>query len=235
MTADPRRIVAMGGGGFEVGSVGPLMNGFLLSLLPRGRPRVCFVPTASGDDRDAVTGFFDTFAAHAETTWLPLFQRRDVDLRSLVLGQDLVLVWGGNTANMLAVWRTHGLDEILHDAWSAGVVLAGMSAGAICWFEACVTDSFGPGLAPLYDGLGLLAGSCCPHYDAEPLRRPTFRRLVGEGFPPGYAVDDDAALVFAGTDLVEVVAATPRAHAYRVESGPDGAIETEIPTRLLGG
>ena len=150
-----------------------------------------------------------------------------------MLEQDLVLVWDGNTANMLAIWRTHGLDSILVEAWQAGVVLAGMSAGAICWFEASVTDSFGPGLAPLRDGVGLLAGSCCPHYDSEPLRRPTYRQLIGSGFPAGYAVDDAAALVFSDSDLLEVVASTPRPGpaASRL---PDGVEEIELPTRYLG-
>ena len=215
------------------GTLHPLTTHYLLSLLPDSR-RVCFVPTASADDRFAVTGFFDAFAGRCEATWLPLFGRRDADLRPRVLEQDLVLVWGGNTANMLAIWRTHGLDTILGEAWHAGVVLAGMSAGAICWFEASVTDSFGPGLAPLRDGVGLLEGSCCPHYDSEPLRRPTYRQLIGSGFPAGYAVDDAAALVFSGTDLLEVVASTPEARAYRVALGPDGVEETELPTRYLG-
>ncbi len=181
-----RRLVAMGGGSVGEGTLHPLTTDYLLSLVPDSR-RVCFVPTASADDQFAVTGFFDAFAGRCEATWLPLFGRRDADLRARVLEQDLVLVWGGNTANMLAIWRTHGLDTILREAWQAGVVLAGMSAGAICWFEASVTNSFGPGLAPLRDGVGLLEGSCCPHYDSEPLRRPTYRQLIGSGFPAGYA------------------------------------------------
>ena len=228
-----RRIVAMGGGSVGEGALHPLTTDYLLSLLPDTR-RVCLLPTASADDRFAVTGFFDAFAGRSEATWLPLFGRRDADLRARVLEQDLVLVWGGNTANMLAIWRTHGLDTILDEAWRSGIVLAGMSAGAICWFEASVTDSFGPGLAPLRDGLGLLPGSCCPHYDSEPLRRPTYRQLLGSGFPAGYAVDDGAALVFSGTDLEEVVASTPEARAYRVALGPDGVEEVELPTRYLG-
>jgi len=233
-TARPRRIVAMGGGSVGDGRLHPLMNAYLLGLTGASRPRVCFVPTASADDRFSVTGFFDDYAGRADASWLPLFGRRDADLRARILDQDLVLVWGGNTANMLAIWRTHGLDAILREAWEAGIVLAGMSAGAICWFEASVTDSFGPDLAPLRDGLALLAGSCCPHYDGEPLRRPTYQRLVADGFPAGYAVDDAAALVFRGTDLDEVVASTPDALAYRVTLGPAGADETPLPTRYLG-
>jgi dipeptidase E len=233
-TLPSRRIVAMGGGGYDGGSVGSPMNDYLLSLLHGTNRRVCFIPTASADDRGAVTGFYERFAGRAEASWLPLFQRRDADLRGRILDQDLVLVWGGNTANLLAIWRTHGLDAILREAWEAGVVLAGMSAGAICWFAASVTDSFGPTLAPLHDGLGLLPGSCCPHYDAEPQRRPTYRRLIASGFPAGYAVDDAAALVFEGTELAEVVASTPEARAYRVTLGPDGVEETPLATRFLG-
>jgi peptidase E len=225
----------MGGGGFEMGSVGPHMEGFLLSLVEQPRPRICFVPTASGDDRRLVAGFYEAMAGRADASWLPLFERRDADLRAVILEQDIVFVWGGNTANMLAIWRAHGLDEILREAWQRGIVMAGMSAGAMCWFEAGVTDSFGPGLAPLHDGLGILAGSVCPHYDAEPLRRPTYLRLVGEGFPGGYAIDDMAALLFKGRDLEEVVGSAPEAHAYRVERGPDGVLETPLPVRYVGG
>lgn len=224
----------MGGGGFDSGSVGRHLEDYLLSLLPGDRPRVCFVPTASGDDRRVVTGFFDAFASRVEATWLPLFERRDADLRALVLEQDAIFVWGGNTANMLAIWRLHGLDAILREAWTRGIVLAGMSAGAICWFEAGVTDSYGPELAPLRDGLGLLAGSCCPHYDGEVQRRPTYRRLVAEGLPGGYALDDAAALVFHDRELHEVIATAPEARAYRVEMGPGGVVERAMPTRYLG-
>ena len=152
-----------------------------------------------------------------------------------MLDQDAVYVGGGNTANMLAIWRVHGLDRALRGAWEAGVVLAGLSAGSNCWFEAATTDSFGP-LAALKDGLGLVPGSHSPHYDGEPARRPTFQRLIGAGeLPDGYAADDGAALVFHGTDLHEVVASRPAARGYRVVRGLAGeAIETELPTRYLG-
>ncbi|HEY8167967.1 MAG: Type 1 glutamine amidotransferase-like domain-containing protein [Candidatus Limnocylindrales bacterium] len=231
---DVRRIVAMGGGTHGEGDLGSTMHDFLLGLVDRPRPRICLVPTASADDRFTVAGFFDAFATRAEASWLPLFGRRDADLRARVLDQDIVLVWGGNTANMLAIWRAHGFDTVLREAWHAGVVLAGMSAGAICWFEASTTDSFGPELAPLHDGLGLLSGSCCPHYDAEPLRRPLYRGLVEHGFPAGYAIDDAAAIVFRGTELAEVVASTATAQAWRVALGANGVEETPLPARFLG-
>jgi dipeptidase E len=151
-------------------------------------------------------------------------------LRELALAYDVILVCGGSTANMLAVWRVHGFDRILREAWEGGVVLTGWSAGMICWFEAGVTDSFGPQLAGMRDGLGFLPGSACPHYDGEERRRPVYTELVGGGFPPGIALDDDAAAVYAGTDLLEVVTSTEGARGYRVQ--PDG--EIELPTRLLG-
>lgn len=150
-------------------------------------------------------------------------------LRELALSHDVILVCGGNTANLLAVWRVHGFDEILREAWESGVVLSGWSAGMICWFEASVTDSFGPQLAGMRDGLGFLPGSACPHYDAEELRRPVYTRLVADGFPSGLALDNAAAARFDGTGLAEVVAAAPGAAGYRV--GPGG--EERLETRLL--
>jgi len=201
----------------------------------RSRPHVCFLATASGDSRDYLASFYSAFARRSEATHLGLFDRTVVDLERFVLDQDVVLVGGGNTANMLAIWRVHGLDRILARAWEEGVVLGGSSAGANCWFEGSTTDSFG-GLAALGDGLGLLPGSFSPHYDGEPMRRPTYQRLIGGGtLPDGYAADNGAALVFRGTELVEAVASRPGANAYRVARGPAGAtIETTLQTRYLG-
>jgi dipeptidase E len=165
----------------------------------------------------------------AELTTLSFYPWPPDDLRELALAHDAILVCGGNTANMLAVWRVHGFDRILRDAWEAGVVLFGWSAGMICWFEAGVTDSFGPQLGGLRDGLGFLPGSACPHYDGDELRRPVYRNLTADGFPPGLALDDAAAARFEGTELVEVVAAAEDARGYRV--GPDG--EAALETRLI--
>jgi peptidase E len=153
---------------------------------------------------------------------LTLFHREVSDIAELLLSQDVIYVGGGNTANMLAIWRLHGVDVVLREAWSRGIVLAGVSAGANCWFEACSTDSFGPDLAPLNDGLGFLAGSFCPHYDGELLRKPTYERWVAAGLlPAGYAADDGVGLVFRGTELAEAVSEVPGGRAFRVEpSGP---------------
>ena len=153
-------------------------------------------------------------------------------MRELALGQDAIYVTGGNTANALAIWRVHGFDSILREAWEAGVVLAGWSAGMICWFEAGVTDSFGPQLEGMRDGLGFVPGSACPHYDGEGERRPVYTRLVAEeGFPPGLAADDCVALRFDGTELAEVVSSRAGSRAYRVT--PEG--EEPLEARLLSG
>jgi peptidase E len=220
-------IVACGGDGILTAPM--VFERYVLGLSGAERPRVLFLPTATGDGPAQIEA---VEARLPGVTTLRLFWLTDdlVDPCGLVAEHDVILVGGGSTANMLAVWRVHGVDRALRDAWERGAVLVGASAGMICWFECSVTDSFGP-LAPLHDGLGFLAGSACPHYDGEPGRRPTYTRLVQEeGFPPGYAADDGAALHFAGTELAECVAAVPGAAVYRV----DGDGETSLPTRLLG-
>jgi dipeptidase E len=234
---DARRIVAMGGGGFSTERENPLLDDFVLSLARRTPPRVCFVATASGDAPSYVADFYRAFAPRdCRPTDLSLFERRVGDLRGHFLDQDVVYVGGGNTANLLAIWRAHGLDRVLTYAWHAGVVLCGISAGMNCWFQESVTDSFQvDALAALKDGLGLLTGSACPHYDGEEQRRPTYRRLVSEGeLRDGWAADDGAALVFAGEALDEVVASRPGAAAYRVERTADGFAERRVEARYLG-
>jgi peptidase E len=217
----------MGGGGFMMDAESPL-DGFLLSLAPVDRPRVCFVPTPAADRDAVIAAFFEAFASRdCEPTCLRLWGT-PYNPADLLADQDVIYVSGGNTANALALWRLHGVDAALRAAWERGAVLGGVSAGANCWFQASVTDSFGPRLAPLRDGVGLLPGSFCPHYDGEELRRPTYTALVADGFPPGYAADDGAALHFAGTDLVEVVASRPGAQAYRVEQGSEAALEARL-------
>jgi peptidase E len=227
-----RHIVAMGGGQ----DVGDPAFRFVAGLLDRPRPKVCLLPTAASAVPVSVMRFLSVFPTDRfELTFLDLFARDDRDVRAYLLAQDLIFVGGGSTVNLLAIWRVHGLDAILQEAWTSGVILAGGSAGANCWFEASTTDSFGP-LAPLNDGLGLLRGSFCPHYAAEPGRRPLYQALVAEGFPAGIACDDLAAVHYVGTDVAEVVASDPSARAYRVNRGVDGSVAEEtLPTRLLGG
>ena len=229
------QIVAMGGGGFSMEPDNPLLDDYVLSLVER-RPRVLFVPTASGDSADYVASFLAAFPPkRARASHLPLFSRDGRDLRSTVLAQDVVYVGGGNTANLLAVWRAHGLDRILREAWRAGVVLCGVSAGAMCWFEGGTTDSLGPALSPLCDGLAFLRGSFTPHYDGEARRRPLHRRAVRTGaLPAGYAADDGAALHFVGRRLHAVVTSRPRASGWHLERRGGRVVETALLTRFLG-
>ena len=225
----------MGGGGFD-----PLLDEHILSLARaasgRDRPRVCFLSTASGESPTYVASFYDAFARRSEASHLSLFDRTVDDIDAFLGEQDVVYVGGGNTENMLAIWRVHGVDRALRRAWEGGTVMTGQSAGSLCWFETGTTDSFGKGLAALSGGLGFVPGSHAPHYDSETTRRPHYERLVAEGvLPAGYAADDGAALVFHGGELAEVVAARPDARAYRVERGPDGtAIETVAGDALPG-
>lgn len=229
-----RHIVPFGGLRPTPGRTHPLVN-YLLDLTGKARPKVAFVPTATGDSSETLVAMYQRLpAARCERSHLALFHRTITDIRSYFLEQDLIWVGGGNTANMLAVWRVHGVDAALRDAWEAGVVLTGGSAGSLCWFECGTTDSFNlHQLAPLRDGLGFLPGSHCPHYDGEAQRRPLYQRLVGEGFPAGFAADDDAALHFVGTELAEVVTARAGATAYRVEKVGEHSVETALPARLL--
>jgi dipeptidase E len=212
----------------------PLLDDYLLSLAGGRRAKVCFLPTASGDAAGYIERFHAALDGRCQTSVLRLFERDQADPRAVLLSQDVIYVGGGNTANMLAVWRVHGVDRLLVEAYRSGVLLCGISAGMLCWFGAGITDSFGP-LGVLPDGLGLLAGSACPHYDSEPGRRPAYQRAVASGeLPPGWALDDGAAALFQDGELVESVARRPGAHLYSVAPGADGAArETPVPARQL--
>jgi dipeptidase E len=222
-------IVAMGGLSRDDAEL-RLLENYVLGLAARERPRLLFVPTAVGDDAEQTLWAYSQLGNRAQVSHVSFFPWPPPDLRRLALEQDVIFVSGGNTANALAIWRTHGFDEILRQAWEAGVVLTGWSAGMLCWFEAGVTDSFGPQLQGMRAGLGFLPGSACPHYDGELERRPVYTKLVAEGFPPGLAADDCVALRFDGTELAETVTARPGARAYRVSR--DG--EEPIEPRQLG-
>jgi dipeptidase E len=225
-----REIVALGGSSTPAG---PLVR-FILGLAGGERPRVCFLPTAVGDADASVTTFYERFPATlCEPSHLKLFGVPRGGIREHLLGQDAIYVAGGNTANLLAVWRVHGIDAVLREAWDTGIVLAGPSAGALCWFESGVTDSFGPELAQLDGGLGFLPGSFCPHYDGEPERRPTYQRLIREGLAPGYAADDAVGVHFTGAELAEAVTERDGATAYRVELAGSEVVETPLAARLL--
>jgi peptidase E len=230
-----RHIVAMGGGGFLMDD--PVLDGFALNLVDASRPKVCLLPTAVAAVPLVVTRFLLAFpASRFEPTYLDLFERTVEDIESFLGDQDLIYVGGGNTANMLAIWRVHGVDRALRSAWESGVVMAGMSAGANCWFEASTTDSFLLGRAdPLVDGLGFARGSFCPHFDGEDERRPRFHELVGSGeLPEGVACDDFAAVHVVGSEIAEAVASAPNAGVYRIVAEHGAAVETALDVRMLG-
>jgi dipeptidase E len=221
------RIVACGG---QLLGDSPALRDYVLSFAQSPEPRICLLPTAAGDSPDVVARFEEGLAGRGVLSHVALFRRTIADVRAHLLAQDVIFVSGGNTASMLAVWRVHGVDEALREAWRHGVVLAGSSAGALCWFDGGVTDSFGPTLEPLAAGLGILGGTFCPHYDSEPERRPAYTRLVREGLlQPGHAADDNVALSYAGTKLEEIVAAHAGPQAWRV----DGDGETPLGARIL--
>jgi dipeptidase E len=230
-----QRILAMGGVSLRPSSTDWPMLQYLLDLTGQARPKVCFLATASGENHEMLAVYYATFARQAEATHLDLFGRNVSDVGAFLQDQDVIFVGGGNTANMLAIWRVHGVDKALKAAWESGVILAGWSAGGNCWFDGSVTDSFGLGLDPLKDGLKLLPGSFCPHYDSESLRRPRYEELVGTGaLPDGIAADDGVGCLFVGRELADVVASLPGQHAYRVERRKGSAIEeTQVRARLL--
>ena len=216
---------------------GPLVDHAIALAGDPARPRFCYLGTASGDGLNGTAGFYRAFAgSDARVSHLELFTMPNVpDVRAHLLAQDVIWVGGGSVANLLALWRLHRLDEILREAWEAGVVLGGVSAGSICWHVGGPTDSFGLDLRVVTDGLALLPYGNGVHYDSEEQRRPLLHRLVADGtLPTSYATDDGVGLVYEGTELVEAVADRPGVAAYRVERGPEGiAVETRIEPRLL--
>lgn len=223
-----RHIVAVGGASLSPETRNLALERYVANLTGKARARVCFIPTASGDSQS----YIDRFVAaseqlHWEACVLSLFRGETPDLASVVLNH------GGNTRNMLVLWRDWGLDKLVRAAWERGIVLTGVSAGSICWFEQGVTDSVPGSLNPL-TCLGFLAGSNCPHYNSEAERQPSYTRFVGSGeMLPGYATDDGVALHYAGTELERVISWLPGGRAFRVERDGDTAIETLIePTHL---
>jgi dipeptidase E len=234
----PRQIVAFGGGGFSMEAGNPLLDDYVLGLAAaagRDRPKVCFLPTASGDADHYIVRFYRHFpASRCEPSHVSLF-RRDCgtdDVRSHLLEQDLVYVGGGSVICLMGVLRAHRLDVALRDAWEAGVVLCGLSAGSLCWFEEGMTGYHGASVP--VQGIGLIAGSNAVHYDKEAHRRPAYHLAIGAGMPAGYAAEDGAALHFVGGALARVVASRPGAGAYRVESVGDEVVELPLPVDYLG-
>jgi dipeptidase E len=234
----PRQIVAFGGGGFSMEAGNPLLDDYVLGLAAaagRERPKVCFLPTASGDADHYIVRFYRQFAAsRCEPSHVSLF-RRDCgtdDVRAHLLDQDLVYVGGGSVICLMGVLRAHRLDVALREAWEAGVVLCGLSAGSLCWFEEAMTGYHGAS-RPV-QGMGLISGSNAVHYDKEDHRRPAYHLAVGGGMPAGFAADDGAALHFVGDSLARVVSSRPEARAYRVEAVGDEVVELPLPVEFLG-
>jgi peptidase E len=230
-----RHIVAIGGGSLSDDRKQQQIERYILALTGKAEPRICYVPTASGDSASGTVAFYSVFSSdRCRPSHLFLFNRRVEDLREFLLSQDVIYVGGGNTAALLAVWRQQGVDALMREAWEQGIILCGSSAGANCWHEASTTDSFGPTLAPLLDGLGFVPGSFSPHYDVEPQRRPLFRAAVAAGeMPPGIACDNCVAVHYQGVQIVEFISAKPEARAWRVDRTPEGSTEAEIVPRFL--
>lgn len=242
MPADAPTILATSGGRVPgrrtPWEVGPLTEYAVeLARVSGRRPRVCFLATALGDSAAVIQTFYDAARfAGWEASHLALLPMPNVnDPRAHLLAQDVIWVWGGSVAGLLAMWRLHGLDEVMREAWEAGVILTGVSAGSICWHVGGTTDSFGPDLRAIDNGLALLPYANGVHYDSEEQRRPLLHRLVAAGtLPTAYATDDGAGLLYRGTELVEALTEIPGAAAYKVERGSDGgAVETVIEPRLL--
>jgi dipeptidase E len=226
MPEKPGQIIALGGGGFSMEPENLALDEYVLRQARVSEPAVAFIPTASGDADAYISNFYTAFSRlPCRPSYLPLFSRTP-DLREYLLAQDVIYVGGGNTKSLLGVWREWGLPEVLREAWAAGVVLAGVSAGAVCWFEQGLSDAFVGELRQI-QCLGFLAGSCCPHYDGEAERRPTYHEFLRTGaIPPGLAIDDGVAVHFVGDEIHRVVASRPGATAYHVRM-EDGAVREE--------
>ncbi|MBE9171370.1 peptidase E [Pleurocapsales cyanobacterium LEGE 06147] len=237
------KLIAIGGGGFLMEPENLLLDQYCLNCTGKPVPKICFIPTASGDSEDFLSRFYTAFAKYScEPSHLAFFRQPRsgaiplTDIEQHLLNQNVIYVGGGNTRAMLAVWREWNIDDILRKAWQSGILLTGMSAGAICWFEYGGSDSTWVGkLSPL-QGLGLIRGSCTPHYNSEPKRRSDFHQLVkNDELPPGVGIDDGAAVLFEGQEIVEVVASRPAAKAYQVKLEKNGqVVEEPLTIRYLG-
>ena len=210
------------------------LDQYIIQQTGKAKPAVCFLPTASGDPEPYILRFYQAFLKlDCRPSVLSLFRPPTADLAGYLLDKDALYVGGGSTRAMLALWREFGLPEILRRAYASGVILAGVSAGANCWFEACSTDSL-PGVPQALACLGFLPGSFCPHYDSEPQRRPSFQAMIAQGkLIDGYAADDGAALHFVDGQLHAVVSSRPTAKAYRIVKAGDTALETPLDTACL--
>ena len=228
-----RKILAMGGGGFSMEPGNLLLDNFFFSLALKKKPEVCFLGTASGDSQGYVDRFYDYMKDHEVTaSHLSLFKPPTSSLRDYVLSKDVLYVGGGNTRNLMVLWKEWGLDKIIVEAYCSGVVLGGLSAGGLCWFEEGVTDSI-PGTLSKLSCMNLIQGSFCPHYDGEEDRRPAFYKLILDGMKPGFACDDSAAIYFENEKFVKAVSSISTANAYKVKVDNGQIFEEKILTHFL--
>lgn len=229
-----KQIVAMGGGGWGMEPDNPLLDRYIYNLSDKAEPKICFIPTASGDSEEYIERFYQHFAPRpAHLSHLSLFEPPTSDLETLIFNRDIIYVGGGNTKNLIALWKEWQLDRILRKAWNRGIILCGVSAGSICWFEQGVTDSI-PGERTVLKCLGFLTGSNCPHYNWEAYRNGYHNQLSKELIANGYAADDGTALHFVGDRLPKIVSSRPNAKAYYVEKKNGKVIENPLTPQYLG-
>lgn len=228
-----KQIIALGGGGFSMEPDNPLLDQYVLDASHATRPRITLLPTASGDADRLIAQFYTAFNRHAcRPRHVSLF-RQSPDMAAQLLDSDVIYVSGGNTRNMLAIWDAAGVTPILKQAWEDGVVLCGVSAGAICWFEQGHTDSRGD-LSTL-DCLGWLEGSCSPHYDGEVHRRPSYENLLRTGgIKSGIALDDGVAAHFEGSARTRLVSSRPQAQAFAIRAENNALQQTQLDVGYLG-
>jgi dipeptidase E len=228
-----RQIIPIGGGGFYRDPENLELEKYVIRQSGAESPRVAFVPTASGEPDHYVSSFYSAFLKLGCRPAVLTFFKRTPDLRAFLLDQDVIYVGGGNTKSLLAIWRDWGMVEILREAWESGIVLTGVSAGAICWFEHGLTDSFADGLRPL-ECLGFLPGSCCPHYDGEAQRRPSYHRLLANGeIFAGVAIEDWTGVHFKGSEIHRVISSKRGARAYSMRAVHGSVQEVPLPGEFL--
>jgi dipeptidase E len=233
MAGKTQQIIPIGGGGFYRDPENLELEKYVIRQSGADHARVAFVPTASGEPDHYVASFYAAFLKLGCRPSVLTFFKRTPDLRSFLLNQDVIYVGGGNTKTLLAVWRDWGVGEILREAWQSGVVLTGVSAGAICWFEQGLTDSFSDALQPL-DCLGFLPGSCCPHYDGEAQRRPSYHKLLAAGeISAGVAIEDWTGVHYVGSDIHKVIASKRSARAYQMRSVYGSVQEVPLASEYL--
>ena len=232
-----RQIFGVGGNFFVKAWQKPALQTYLLGLAKKRTPRICFLGAANGDNPADIELFYRQMNRHdCRPFHLSMAAPVTRDFADFFQSMDIIYVGGGATKNLISVWRVWGVDVALRVAWDAGVILSGTSAGSICWFKACITDSYPAEMLPL-ECIGLLPGSACTHYDARPDRPPTFRRLIADGTipSPGLATDDDTAVHYIDGELHEVLTVRPEARAYRLLRNGDTFEEMPLDARLLGG